>query len=355
MAAVSFSLSESVIVDSIRTLSRFNKLTEDECCNECLYLIQSTLIVRITAVFISAFAIADSFVHLMSGIYKASHLALAHFGYLNPSEYNLEEVSCHFQKAVFFAALTLIGPFLGIIQPNAFRYYWFSPERLEQLQRLILDVEAGHPETAWPQLQKWFDRGLMDDKLLFFRIFGQDTSKHYKTIRRLFSEAFYTPVPGQHNHDEWLTPAEMGQRMRIENDPQWIEQVFQQAVLYNLGFYFHGTRSENSLRSILRSKVEVHDLGAFVSTKLEPDYGPFYLAFQRNIEFLSLPSTKVPFRNGLVWIGFSEAIPVTEETLAYIGVSGKSQAECDAFAKRCKDWTGRDITVIPLNVNRRVL
>jgi len=406
VAAISFSLTQPIIVDTIRTLSYNPPLSIrdcDECCDDLLYAIQSELLTRVTAVFISTFALADSFIHLMSGIYKASLIALAHFGCLNPPEYTLDEVSLHFQKAAFFTTLAIVGPFVGFVWPNAFRYYWFAPERAGQFQQLILQVEAGQPDAAWPQLRRWFDQSSMAEKLQFFYIFDQDKPKEYQVIRRLFSEAFYKPVPGQREHHGWLTPAEISARMELQNDPlvqqaqtelarlaseseivsesssdeevatyeqlradgfeipkkssaldiqARIEQIFDQAVRFNLGFYFHGTRTEVSFQAILQSVVEVRHQGAFrgafVSNQPEGGYGPYYFAFKKNIEFLSDPLINMSHGGGVVWSGFSDNIPVTEETLAYVAVQGQSQEQCNILAKRCKEWTGRDVAVIPL-------
>lgn len=406
MASVSFSLTQSFIVDPIQTLSYNPPARLADCdrdCDDLIYGIQAELITRVMAVFVSVFAIADASIHLMSGIYKACFTPECPEG----------EISWHFQKTLFFAAMAIIGPFAGFLFPTIFKDYWFAPEHAiymgQELQGFILSVQQGKGNEVWPALKAWFERAKGEEKLLFFKTFEQE-EKGYKTIRELFSRDFYKPVPGQVAHAGWLSPSELAGHLQKtgawQSDPvlqkfqkeldglmagsssettetdlealnarlrkegfesipatdsleantrqQRIDQIFEQAVCLNLGAYFHGTRTEKSLRSILTSKIEVrHEQayrGAFVSNQPEWGYGPYYLALRKNIEFLSPPmNPNMDQGKGVVWSGFSQGIPVTEETLAYIAVRDQDQANCDALAIKCREWTGRHITVIPLD------
>ncbi|MGA8165451.1 MAG: hypothetical protein WB791_10620 [Waddliaceae bacterium] len=125
--------------------------------------------------------------------------------------------------------------------------------------------------------------------------------------------------------------------------------------------YFHGTKSEENVLSILRSgKIDVRHEGrfpgAFVSTQPEKDYGPYYFAFKRQIEWGNTIKTGWGNRGEeIYWAGFSEPISTDPDSLECIfvgSVNGESeietQARCERLKLKIKEQLNRDIEVLPL-------
>ena len=248
MAAITFSLTKDIIIDPIitATLQPLPNPNDDDammehCCN-------TEVLTRVGSLFISAFAVADAFVHLLSALYKTAGFALAHFGCLNLADWDGDEIAQHFVKTAFFAALAIAGPVIGFIYPGAFLDYWGPPAGYippppplfppvnpndfaepakepnpisrPQFFQLVEDVKAGNGKAAWPQLQTWFNCGSVEERVLFFEVFGSDEVPQFQEIRQMFSKTYYKPVPGadQAHLSGWLSSAELAKRLD-PNDP----------------------------------------------------------------------------------------------------------------------------------------
>src|SRR5581483_2338298 len=126
--------------------------------------------------------------------------------------------------------------------------------------------------------------------------------------------------------------------------------------------YFHATTLERAFGILKSSTIYRFDkslyLGAFVSTKPEFYLGDIVFAFNRNIERVS-KVLNAYFEGGRHWAGFSEAIPVTSESLEYIAVKADLLAQ-NPIEALLSAAAGREIPVVPLEpivkmVERRTL
>ena len=119
-------------------------------------------------------------------------------------------------------------------------------------------------------------------------------------------------------------------------------------------YYFHVT-DKTGLRKILETgKVERRGHyeigGAFISTYPELNWGRYVVAFNRKIEWLSLAingegsHTPIPYW----WTGLSKDIPVTAETLEFIGIANPTNKEAVRAAEKCAKFAKRPIQVVPL-------
>lgn len=447
MASISFSLTETWVIDSIihAATTPYVAARNDDCA-ECEHFFNTEVATRVGSAFISVFAVADAFVHLLTALYKTAGYALAHFGLLNAADWNGDEIFDHLKKVAFFAALAFAGPVVGFIYPYAFYDYWYPNISQTDFYQLVLRAGNGEADTVWPALKGYFERGSVEDRILFFQVFGADeTDSQLKRIRELFNINYYKPVPGTAapaNPGEagWLTNSELAARMqqqqnplmaqaqvdvlaligsqddlhphndaRVEQEPveideataellrqqgfhvpdgplvpvqrgqrpqlpalkpnvqnagmsqgEQIEAIFKRVVCLNRARFFHGTRSEDALRAILQSEIEVRHQGAyrgaFASTRPELGYGPYYIGLTDMIGFLSPPLINMAPQNAGgaggagAWCGFSKGIPVIPGiTVAYIAYNYGSAAQCEQLEQRVFEWTGHRVPVIPLD------
>lgn len=367
MQSVSFSFTEKIIIDSVLSmrapLSPIDAEQSSEFRTEIWHVIESEILARIASILTSVFAAADTFAHLLVGLYKGTYLILRNVCHLSPATWNSAEVYGHFQRAASFSGLTIIGSLTGLICPDALRYYRYSPpaplssredtntllgddiNTPEALRQLAHMVEGGQEQAPFNQLRQFWNQSSLENKHWFVHTFSRAGSENLRTVRVNLADTVYRPItrPLQERQIQWLSGQEIDQR---------INHVRDRANAFNRAFFSHAT-SKNALESILKSKkVEVrHERafrGAFVSTQPEVGFGRCILAFKRNIERLS------PLEHGFLagqntyWAGFSHDIPVTDTTLAYIILDGGTDRECRELQEQCQQWTGRLIDVISL-------
>jgi hypothetical protein len=116
------------------------------------------------------------------------------------------------------------------------------------------------------------------------------------------------------------------------------------------GYYYHPT-TKAGLEKILNTGVvevqyEKDSRAAWVLTQPDVNLGKYFLVFRRNIERLSPLEIGYQTEPNAYSAGFSQNIPVTNHTLAYILTNNGDQAE---LAGQCKTWFGKAIHVIGLD------
>ncbi|HSW85985.1 MAG TPA: hypothetical protein VLG49_00635 [Rhabdochlamydiaceae bacterium] len=358
MLSVSFSLSEKVIIDPVLTLrSSLPPVEPGQSVRfraKVWHVIQSEVLARSVAIFASIFAVADASTHLLVGIYKRAHPILRNVCHLHPATWNHTEVHEHFQRAAWFVRLTILGSLTGMIRPDVFTFFRYSPsppplehdENTPEAHKLLAHrVETGKEQAPFKELRQFWKQGSLENKHWFVHTFSRDGSENLKSVRKNLADIVYKPVTRSlHERQiQWLSSQEVDQR---------INSSWDRANAFNRAFLFHAT-SEHALESILKSrKVEVrHEKafrGAFVSTRPEVGFGRCILAFKRNIERLSSLEHGFTINQNTYWAGFSHDIPVTDTTLAYLILDGGDDRECKELQDRIAQWTGRSINVISL-------
>ena len=358
MSLISFSLTEKCIINpvlALRTLTSRESENTREWTTKVRQIAESEIIARVIIVFTSLFATFDSLAHLSMGAYKSI------------CKYNPSEISTHFQQAKLFAKLATIGTIQGIIQPESLEQYRFShqPQSLSEpmvdfasphspvvqlidapasIRQLAEDVQNGKETGTFDRLKAFWKSSSLQDKHWFVQVFNQEGASSFKTVRTNLADMVYKGIqPLKDRQVNWLSSNEIDQRLI---------RSWERANLHNHSFYYHAT-SERALESILKSKkVEVrHEKafkGAFVSTKPETGFGRCILAFKRNIERLSKLEHGFQAGENTYWAGFSQEIPVTDNTLAYVILEGGDQQKCQELEQRCQQWTDRPIKVISL-------
>lgn len=297
--------------------------------------IQSELIARILAIFISVLATADTLIHFASGL---------HTIVLDKSA-----AYAHFKQAAWFAALMIIGSITAVIWPAFCARCRYSPPApsadnlTPAIERLWQRVVEDGPQPDLEHLRNIWRQSSLEDKRAFALIFDTDMSGNFRVVRENLATTVYRRVDLRERQVRWLSSR------GIVDGVNRGEPVGN----FSFTFYYHAT-SERALESILKSKkVEVrHEKafrGAFVSTLPEQAYGRCILAFYRNIERASV--LEHGFQVGgqdRYWAGFSHDIPVTGQTLDYIILQNGNDAECQDLERRCEQWAGRRIRVISL-------
>lgn len=324
MVAVSFSLTEKIIIDPVLTLrAPLSPLEPVGLRAQVWQGIQSEVVARVVAVFASLFAAADALVHVWAGCAKGME------GY------------AHFKQAAWFVGFAIVGSIGGIIWPGFLKNFRYSPLSLSDrlldappsVRELVSKVEKG-AEPALESLKLFWRKSSLEEKHWFVKAFsGGDGETVSATIREKMADTVYQPMCHslKGRKVEWLSERIVGKN--------------------GAPTFYHAT-TERALQSILQSKqVEVrHEKvfrGAFVSTMPERDFGNCILVFNRNIERLS-PLEHGFQMNGGYWAGFSHNIPVTASTLESILLDQGTKEQCNDLARRCTQWAGREIRVIPL-------
>ncbi len=367
MATISFSLTEKVIVNPILTLraplppkEKDQGVTWKESAWQ---LVQSEMISRIVAISASVFAVADAVIHFSTGVYKAASLIARKICFL-PSRHNKSIVYAHFRQAIRFSAIALIGSAAGFVWPGIFKYFRYSPPPptpflgniSTRVSQLVTSVQNGKEKKPFTQLREFWRRCSLEEKHCLAQIFSLNSGNTFdgrptaifQTVRKELTSVVYQPISSLADRNiQWLSSQE------ISPPHSW-----ESATIFDHSFFYHAT-SESALESILKSKkVEVrHEKafrGAFVSTQPETGFGNCILAFYRNIERLS------PLQHGFevgsnYWAGFSQDIPVTASTLAYIILEERNYDKSQRLSDNCKAWTGRAIEVISLEEARHHL
>ncbi len=343
LPSVTFSSLEKIIINPILTLRAPLPVTPNNEPATFGAIIKqgfdSFVAARVVAVFSSLFAAADAAVHLGTGIVKGLCLQ------------DRSVVIAHVRQALTFAGFATVLSLAAVIWPDVVRYCRYVPEAPtdacdgapHHLKDLAERVRQGLETAPFHEVKAAWEQASLEEKHWIVRLFSQDGSSHFATVRTTFKDTIFQPVTAYSSRKiEWISPQEVDTR---------ISKVWQGASQYNHSFFYHAT-SEASLEAILKSKkVEVrHEKafrGAYVSTTPETGFGRCILAFKKKIERLSTLEHGFPLSHAY-WAGFSRDIPVTESTLAYIILDDGSYQECQSLQDRCSAWLGKPISVISL-------
>ncbi len=169
------------------------------------------------------------------------------------------------------------------------------------------------------------------------------TAKEYLVMREKLAEMIYSPMPGSlSNRVVWLSMTELYQKTYGQMEDSLKE-----------GFLTHMT-SQESLMLILQSKMVkvMHRQafkGAFAATFPQYQFGCCGLVFRRNIERVS------PLEHGFIvdntyWAGFSQPIPVTKFSLAYVILETGNIDDCSRLKSDCEAAFGSEIFVTTKDV-----
>lgn len=239
----------------------------------------------------------------------------------------------------------------------------------EELRELSVDLLNGKDVTAkisgyWTRINslKGDVERAQRSRREFVELFSRDEFPQFKRVRHALAGTIFRPHPlpkqewkrtFQHREVVWLAPKEKVEILSQVAGPEERMEVLSQ------GFYFHSTKSPESLEQILKSELRVSHKGrfqgAFVSTRPEPRWGGYILVFKKNIEFGSSVNRVEARDDGACWIGFHKALPVDEESLAYIINVDNSEIENGDLARKCSEWAGRDIPVVSLAETREYI
>jgi len=355
MSNPSFSVTNHIIINPVMSM-RADLLNDPKSPvgigKKIWHGIESEIISRIVALFTSIFAAVDAFVHFFTGCFKAIALASKNV------TWNADEVKEHFKSAAFFGAIALVGSIAAGVWPGVLKYFKRNPvppssndanltsNIPEKIRNLVNDVVSEKEQSPFKQLKDFWKTSNLSGKRWFVEAFNQD-GKQIKKVRKELADIVYRPIVAtslSKKNIKWLNEKEIGNK---------VEGVFDKIDSLSKGFFFHAT-SEKALESILKTKrVEVrHEKlyrGAFVSTRPELSFGKCVLAFKRNIERLSTLEHGFTINQNTYWAGFSQDIPVSESTLAYIMLDSQSIDQKTALEALCEKWTGRKIEVILVN------
>jgi len=201
----------------------------------------------------------------------------------------------------------------------------------------------------------WQGLPSLESRGVFVDFFSEEAE--FETIRSHFAATIYRPI---YRFLYRTTSTNSSPQPQWHSSAQITDAVGRRALdtsIFHQAFYFHGTGQKDWFQSILtEGKILVRKdgafKGAFVSTRPEPNYGPYYFAFKKSIEWSSeLASGFNPSDFPAYWAGFSQDIPVTEETLAYVIVDLTKiypRPTCEQIERECSQWTNRQIRVISL-------
>ena len=356
MASLEFSLTERCVVNPVLYM-RARQLSESESYWEpspgfgykVRQFIESEVLTRVTA-----FAIVDATVHFSTACYKGAYLLFGRSCKVRLS-WNKSDVYDHFKSAAFFFGLALVGSVLGAIGPGIFKHFKMSPSTPSEnsdnindvlpgnVRALVKEVQPGREKELFSHLRGFWLESQLSTKRWFVSAFSRNT-EYCRRVRAALAKLVYRPIDSYTSKDKtvpWLCEGELTNL--IQSSGQDKTRNFAKA------FFFHAT-SEKALESILKSgKVEVrHEKlfrGAFVSTQPELGFGPCVLAFSRKIERLSALQHGFSI-DGAYWAGFSRAIPVDKNTLAYVILDNCNEDKRQMLEAQCQAWAGRKIDVV---------
>ena len=373
MLNINFSLSESIGITPILNMRAKPALNQAApTIVRVGSFLESEIVSRIVALALSIFAIIDTMAHLLAAGYKEISLSVRLARQLPPPAWDQAEVETHLKKSLWHLKVAIVGSVGGFILPDVVSHFAYvappapapAPVPLVPppgIQGSPLDVQTreirdGTIQAPFAEVAAIWPHRPLAERKWFVDTFNQANDPIAQLVRQHLTPTIYRPTSlsnslGRHNVS-WLPQEEVNQR---------VNAVWNRHAAHNAAFFFHATSRDN-LEAILRSQqVEVRHQanyrGAFVSTLPETDFGTCILGFKKNIEQLSPITRHIPhtahfrtFRpnntNGH-WIGFSEAIPVTDQTLAYIMIDGTEQQR-QALAAQCPRWAGRPIEVFRL-------
>lgn len=313
---------------------------------------------RITACFTSLFAAVDTCMHLAAGVVKGGYLLARKCCKRVPrSPFSAAEVRAHFREAAYFACITMVGSIAATVWPDLFLSFHRPPPPGAFDGGLDVLPEYSYLLSGVPQeeIADHWKKASLSDKRMFVNYVNSRADDHI--TRRKLAPVVYQPIV--HPSKEpvtWLTGDETREKLTTSLCRPSHAMQYQLTAGNNPsaaeGFLCH-TTSQEALLKILKAKmlrVEHQKLyrGAFVSTRPHPIFGNCTLVFKRNIERLSSLTHGFPVNSPegpAYWAGFSKAVPVTEQTLAYVILNG-SEPEREALERTCLSLTGRTIKVI---------
>ena len=328
---------------------------------------KAELATRVMALFTSVVAVADVGTHLGTAVYKGGYIGVGflikhtfvhYFFTLSPVTWDLDEIGLHGYNTAVFSLIVLVGSVAGFIWPGVFQYFphtdgLLSPDSdVEQqmpveLSRLAQEVSRDGEVSPYNRLQAFWRDGPLAHKHWFVKIFSNDLPK-FKAVRKALETMVYRPI----GTDAKDASFKLSRLLSANHQVRWLSSSevaegvnggLSRTNAYSQAFFFYATH-RGALESILKSKQIGR--GEFVSTRPELSCGPCILAFKRVIERLS-PLVQGFTRNEKAyWVSFGNAIPVNENTLAYIILSSNSEAERLDLETRSKQWTGKKINVI---------
>ncbi len=215
----------------------------------------------------------------------------------------------------------------------------------KEIIKLAQDVISGREEGAFLRLKQYWQKSTLKEKDAFVRIFNDSRVPVFQSVRGELAGLVYRsrfsnqPV-------EWLSPDEVDQR---------IGNIWDRTHGTTSPYYYHATNL-SALEGILKTKqVEVrHERafrGAFVSTAPELYFGNYVLAFNRTIERKSSPLVSMGgWLTGKHWLGFSQAVPVTRESLSgVILVAPNAYASKAQLERDIEQWVGWKVPVVTLD------
>lgn len=333
-------------------------------------LLQTEVLDRVIGLFASFAALIDCVYHIVLGVSIYFYNQLQRFLPRSFSEYKTRDVKEVFKRAAFYAALTVVGSIVGIIYPEGLKFFGFCPtiiseqESLEtlltsaplELRNLVTRVRNNSIPRVQRDLQVYWNNTTLRNKDLFIKIFNKE---EFANVREALSNTVFrditptksqTNIPNKNPQVQWLSTNQITLSL---NDSD-TESSYQ-----NEGYYFYAIPTLNQLRATLRNgRVDrMHEKtfnGTFVSNRIENGLGKVYLAFKKTqIERLSSLIHGFNTDPDTYWAGFSEAIPITQDTLAYIILENDPQITEEVARERreqltrlTRQWFGTDIRVI---------
>ena len=330
MLNVSFSLTEQFVIHpalSLRAPTPEGAPLKD--------FLRGEILARIVAIATSLFAALDGLIHLGAGLVKGGNFLLRKGLCLKPTS-SSREILGHFAQALKFQGIAMVGTLLGVFNPDLLAHFLYNPSAPDDEEEFPPSPSLS--SASYDHLKEVWKKSSLEEKRAFVSHFNR---QEHIGVRRHLGETVYRHVTTENSPVKWLSPQEISDRINAD---------FEQKTRFP---YFYHATSKAGLEGILTSqRIEVrHEKafrGAFVSNRPELSFGQSILALNRRIERLSPLQHGFTIDRKTYWAGFSQSIPVTEKTLAYIIHNGDQQA-CDALAKDCLTLTGRNIKVIPFS------
>lgn len=295
--------------------------------------------------------------------------------YCSNKETNTTDLRLHFSQAIAFLKLTVIGSIAGSIWPalfensqevsNAVRLNEEISDLSPKLQQLVKNVKNGSETAPYLNLQKfWHDnspaffwRKGLENRHQFIQIFSQDSHPAFAAVRTALASMIYKPIIHR-SHRKTMPLSQRGVRWLSSQERETAlgKTTTKVAAIYKAASYFHATHTKESLEQILTSGfVHVNDssgnLGAFVSTIPERQFGDFVIAFSGSaMEHLSRPNMTMRCDSGEEWIGYAKSIPINRKTVPYVLLRDsngrRTEQDRSQLEEECRRWTRRDIPVV---------
>ena len=234
----------------------------------------------------------------------------------------------------------------------------------DQLIRIAEDVRLGGMVEPFTEISRFLAAGDLQARHQFVEEFSRNLP-NYGAVRTYFQNSLFQTLQRVTGAGEfpiqWLSQEEINESAAtILGDPT--------DPCLNEGRFYHSTDAEG-IEGILRSsEIRVmlrpglhYRRGAFVSSAF-PERGarfnrenPYILVMKRNIQYLStllngLYYSQRTAADGTLysathWIGFSQPIPVRDDTLAYVILRERGATEEDRvrFERQCTEWAGRPV------------